>query len=73
MPEMNGIEATRQIKKFMPAIDIFIFTMHHTGEMTASAFEAGAQGFVLKSSDEVELVKAIRGIPASALPAGYQT
>jgi DNA-binding NarL/FixJ family response regulator len=60
MPELNGIEATRQIKKSLPQAEILIFTMHETEEMILSAFEAGARGFVLKSDDELELVEAIK-------------
>ncbi len=62
MPELNGIEATRQIKKLLPHVEILIFTMHETEEMILSAFEAGARGFVLKSDDELELVEAIKVI-----------
>jgi DNA-binding NarL/FixJ family response regulator len=62
MPELNGIEATRQIKKSLPQAEVLIFTMHETEEMILSAFEAGARGFVLKSDDELELVEAIKVI-----------
>jgi DNA-binding NarL/FixJ family response regulator len=62
MPELNGIEATRQIKKSLPQTEILIFTMHETEEMILKAFEAGARGFVLKSDDELELVEAIKVI-----------
>jgi DNA-binding NarL/FixJ family response regulator len=60
MPELNGLEATRQIKTALPAVEILIFTMHDTKELMLSALEAGARGFVLKSSDELELVEAIK-------------
>jgi DNA-binding NarL/FixJ family response regulator len=59
MPELNGIEATRQIKEILPQVEVLIFTMHDTEEMILAAFEAGARAFVLKSNDEVELVEAI--------------
>jgi DNA-binding NarL/FixJ family response regulator len=62
MPELNGIEATRQIKKSLPQTEILVFTMHDTEEMILRAFEAGARGFVLKSNDELELVEAIKVI-----------
>jgi DNA-binding NarL/FixJ family response regulator len=62
MPVLNGIEATRQIKKLLPQVEILIFTMHETEEMILKAFEAGARGFVLKSDDELELVEAIKVI-----------
>ena len=62
MPELDGIEATRQIKKALPQVEVLIFTMHDTEEMILSAFEAGARAFVLKSNDELELVEAINVI-----------
>jgi DNA-binding NarL/FixJ family response regulator len=64
MPQLNGIEATRQIKESLPQVEVLIFTMHDTEEMILSAFEAGARGFVVKTNDELELVEAIRGIAA---------
>ena len=60
MPELNGIEATRLIKKAMPQIEVLIFTMHDTEEMILSALEAGARAFVSKANDELELVEAIK-------------
>src|SRR5262245_59600654 len=62
MPELDGIEATRQIKKAVPQVEVLIFTMHDTEEIILSAFEAGARAFVLKANDELELVEAIRVI-----------
>jgi DNA-binding NarL/FixJ family response regulator len=62
MPELNGIEATRKIKKSLPQTEVLIFTMHKSEEMILSAFEAGARGFVLKSRDELELVEAIESV-----------
>lgn len=62
MPELNGIEATLQIKSLLPQTEVLIFTMHESEEMILSAFEAGARGFVLKSDDELKLVEAIHVI-----------
>jgi len=62
MPELNGIEATRQIKQVMPEVEVLIFTMHDAEEIILAAFEAGARAFVLKSNDELELVEAINVI-----------
>ena len=60
MPELNGIEATRQIKKTDKDIKIVFLTMHPDATYAAEAFEAGASGFVLKHSAPSELVTAIR-------------
>ncbi|MFZ5570268.1 MAG: response regulator [Thermodesulfobacteriota bacterium] len=59
MPQLNGIEAVRQIKKTDKSIKIVFLTMHPDVTYAASAFEAGACGFVLKHSAPSELVSAI--------------
>ena len=56
MPELNGIEATRQIKRALPEVEVLIFTMYDPAEMILSACQAGARGFILKSDDELEIV-----------------
>jgi DNA-binding NarL/FixJ family response regulator len=60
MPELNGVEATRQIKKSLPQIEVLIFTMYDNEALRTSASEAGARGFVQKSNDELQIVNAIR-------------
>jgi DNA-binding NarL/FixJ family response regulator len=59
MPQLNGIEAVRQIKRTNENIKIVFLTMHPDVTYAASAFEAGASGFVLKHSAPSELVTAI--------------
>lgn len=59
MPQLNGIEAARQIKKANKNIRIVFLTMHPDATYAASAFEAGASGFVLKHSATSELTTAI--------------
>jgi DNA-binding NarL/FixJ family response regulator len=60
MPQLNGIEAVRQIKKKDDTIKVVFLTMHLDATYAASAFEAGASGFVLKHSAPSELITAIR-------------
>src|SRR5258707_154677 len=43
MPELNGIEAARQIRREMPSVEILILTMHHSDALIAGALEAGDQ------------------------------
>jgi DNA-binding NarL/FixJ family response regulator len=50
MPNMNGLEATRRIADWAPAIGIAILSMHSSAEMVREAFAAGARGYVLKES-----------------------
>jgi DNA-binding NarL/FixJ family response regulator len=59
MPKLNGIEAVRQIKQKNKRIKIVFLTMHPDVAYAASAFEAGASGYVLKHSAPAELVTAI--------------
>jgi DNA-binding NarL/FixJ family response regulator len=59
MPQLNGIEAARQIKKTDKNIKIVFLTMHPDATYAANAFEAGASGYVLKHSAPSELITAI--------------
>jgi len=62
MPEMNGIEATRQIRCALPGIDVLIYTMFDSEEIALGAREAGARKVLRKSADELEIVEAIHAI-----------
>ncbi len=59
MPLLNGIEAVRQLKKKNKDIAVVFLTMHVDVTYAASAFEAGASGYVLKHSAPSELITAI--------------
>jgi DNA-binding NarL/FixJ family response regulator len=59
MPELNGIEACRVIKKKLANTEVLIYTLHETEQLIRKALTAGARGFVLKSDAEVKLVEAI--------------
>jgi DNA-binding NarL/FixJ family response regulator len=62
MPLLNGIEATRKIKKTNPRVKVIVLTMHDSPEFASQAMEAGASGYVLKHSASEELVLAIREV-----------
>jgi DNA-binding NarL/FixJ family response regulator len=64
MPELNGIEATRQIREELFAAKIIILSVHSDTEHVYRAFQAGAQGYMLKESAGVEVVKAVRTVHA---------
>lgn len=49
MPEMNGLEATPEIKKLLPTAEVLIFTQHDSTQMVRQAQNAGASGYLLKS------------------------
>ena len=50
MPRMDGIAATREIKKKWPETKILVFTIHNSPEYQTAALEAGANGYILKDS-----------------------
>jgi NarL family two-component system response regulator LiaR len=62
MPELNGIEATRQIKAVAPGIAILVLTAHDSDQYVFAFLEAGAAGYLLKDVSVDELVKAIRAV-----------
>lgn len=62
MPEMNGIEATRQIVRNYPATRVLILTQHDHREYIEPVLRAGASGYVLKRSGGLELLEAIRQV-----------
>jgi DNA-binding NarL/FixJ family response regulator len=59
MPNLNGLEATRQIKRRSPDVRVVILTMHENQEYFVQIIKAGATGCVLKRSAGTELVTAI--------------
>ena len=60
MPDLNGLEAARQLKKLSPKTAILIFTMHDAEQLVHEVFNAGVSGYVLKSDAGQHLVTAIR-------------
>jgi DNA-binding NarL/FixJ family response regulator len=62
MPELNGLEATRQIKKAMPNTEVLIFTVHEAEELTRDVLAAGARAYLLKSDASRQIVAAIEAL-----------
>jgi DNA-binding NarL/FixJ family response regulator len=62
MPELNGLEATRQIKACCPQVQILVLTMHATEEYIFEILRAGASGYLVKQTAVAELVLAIRAV-----------
>jgi len=62
MPEMDGLEATRQIKTRFPQVRVLILTQHDDHEYVEPMLRAGASGYVLKRSGGREVVTAIRQV-----------
>ena len=59
MPRMDGITATREIKKNRPTTKVLVFTVHKTPEYLAAAHKAGADGYLLKDSSRADLIQSI--------------
>lgn len=64
MPELDGIEATRQVREHRPQSRVVILSMYSTTEHIFRALQAGAQGYLLKESAGAEVVAAVRSVHA---------
>jgi two-component system response regulator NreC len=62
MPLLNGIEATRQIVRRVPAVRILILSMHSDEAYITQALQAGAKGYLLKDSADTDLIRAVTDI-----------
>ncbi|MFM8323160.1 MAG: response regulator [Chloroflexota bacterium] len=60
MPEMDGVQATREIRKIMPQARILVLTSFAENHMVFSAIKAGAMGYLMKDTSSDELIQAIR-------------
>jgi len=59
MPELNGLDATRQIKRLLPMTEVLIFTAIETEEIVRHVFKAGARAYLLKAEATGHLVPAL--------------
>ncbi len=64
MPNLNGIEATKQIKASQPATSILVLSAYDNDQYIYAVLEAGANGYLLKNVRGVQLVDAIRDVSA---------
>lgn len=62
MPEMNGVEAARQIRQNTPATNVLILTMHKDAIYLRESLRAGAKGYLLKDSIDKDLIDAVRAL-----------
>jgi two-component system response regulator NreC len=60
MPGLNGLEATRQIKKRFPEVQVLILTVHTAQEYILQILRAGASGYLVKQAAPTDLVQAIQ-------------
>jgi DNA-binding NarL/FixJ family response regulator len=62
MPLLNGVGATRQIRKVSPGTEILILTMHDSEHMVEGVLEAGARGYILKDDADRNLLAAVEAL-----------
>ena len=62
MPELNGLEAARQIKRALPKTEVLIFTGEESEQLIHEVFATGARSYILKSELSEHLVAAIRAL-----------
>ena len=62
MPQLNGLDAARQLHKLLPACKIIFLTMHADPTYAREAFQIGASGYLLKRSAATELILAIHAV-----------
>jgi DNA-binding NarL/FixJ family response regulator len=62
MPDLNGIEATREIIHISPHVGVLVVTMFEDDDFVFAAMRAGARGYVLKGANQAEMLRAIRAV-----------
>jgi len=62
MPELDGVQATKEIVKHLPGTQVLVLSMHADDNYVRNALDAGAMGYLLKSAIDVDLVGAIRSV-----------
>jgi DNA-binding NarL/FixJ family response regulator len=62
MPNLNGIEATRQISETVPGAAVIMLSMHSDEAYVLRALKAGARAYLLKQSAEADLIAAVKSV-----------
>ena len=62
MPELDGVQAMRQLSEQLPELKFIVLTTYDTDEYIFDALDAGAKGFLLKDTSREELFRAIRAV-----------
>ncbi len=67
MPDLDGLQATRQIREASPTTEVVVLTMHESDQMVRRVLDAGALAYVLKSDLAAHLVKAVKAVSSGKL------
>lgn len=62
MPELNGVDASRQILKVSPTTEILVFTMHESEQLIKNILAAGVRGYLLKSDPAHNVIEAVASL-----------
>ena len=62
MPGMDGVEATRRIRKAVPDVAVLVLTMYDDDATVFTAMQAGAQGYLLKGAEQDEIADGIKAV-----------
>ncbi len=62
MPELDGVQATKEIVKHVPGTSVLVLSMHADDNYVRNALDAGARGYLLKNAVDVDLVGAIKAV-----------
>lgn len=62
MPELNGLEATRRIRKLFPSTEVLVLSLHYSDELVREVVDAGARAYVLKSDASKDLLRAVKSL-----------
>jgi DNA-binding NarL/FixJ family response regulator len=68
MPGMNGVQATRELRRLLPRVPVLVLTTYDDDEWVYDAVRAGAAGYLLKDSRREELIAAVEGAVAGHAP-----
>ena len=70
MPNLNGLEATREVRRILPKTAVLVLSQHNSPGMMKEALKAGAQGYVVKSSASENLIAALENLKQPRTPPG---
>lgn len=62
MPELNGLEAARKIRKMLPKTEVMILSLHYSDQLVREIVDAGAHAYILKSDAERELLTGLEAL-----------
>jgi DNA-binding NarL/FixJ family response regulator len=68
MPEMDGLEATKELKERYPEISVLMLTMHENPDYLFEAVKVGAAGYVLKDAPQEDIIEAVRRVRGGESP-----